>query len=729
MFSRSIIDANITAVHKKLCESAAAKGLSQPAFPTYHSTGFVDTAVDYIDSAWKTNYDTGERYQDRPYSQEELDFIENERLLCKLDFGYWVSRYVKIKNEEERIVKMQFWTSQEIFLAILSEMEQERIAIMLQILKARQLGISRVISLVLLHSVNFSPNVNAFMASSNEEKTVKLFAMVDIVRDRLPFWMRVEHNARREGKFIQLDNNSAVTLQHGQQTTGIARGTTPTVAHLSELAEFDDPGAIVDSALLRAMHDSVYTKLFLEGTAEGQNNWWHDKWKSTKAGWPQRRSRLRPLFLPWFVGGLYPKVDWLRAHPVPADYSSKMLPWAYKHARMAEEYVRSSATLSKHLGSNWIMPLEQIWYYECERDEAIRQRSLNKFLQEMPANDDEAFQSTNHSAFETEVIIAHRDHCHTASLAGVYGLRGPAGIVPERLQPAALSIDPTRPEIPVTAHTPNSGPIQFAFVPLRFDGWSVESEDSTVPRIFIWDHPEDYDIYGFGVDTSMGVGRDNTVIQGLRKGGLHGPAKQIAELACSSMNSLDAVPFVLALSTYYTVRGEDGEMKQPRLAIECKSGGEETQLKLRMLGCRNFHPRTDRRGSDRQMQMGNAQKIGIHTDHWFRSGALELLIKQLRDFSLEICSPGFVKEMASMEADDFHQQLRAGKGSHDDRIMSMAFILVSLYRLDPATAVGLHAGLMRAQQAHQERMASGQSMLVRQYAKWQPGPQEGAVLE
>ena len=102
------------------------------------------------------------------------------------------------------------------------------------------------------------------------------------------------------------------------------------------------------------------------------NNWWNDKWNSAVAGWPERRSRLRPLFLPWFVGGLYPKGHWLRAHPVPPDYSSHMLPWALAHAEGAEQYVRKTEYLYSRLGKDWQMPIEQIWYYECERDAAIR---------------------------------------------------------------------------------------------------------------------------------------------------------------------------------------------------------------------------------------------------------------------------------------------------------------------------------------------------------------------
>ena len=60
------------------------------------------------------------------------------------------------------------------------------------------------------------------------------------------------------------------------------------------------------------------------------------------------------------------------------------MPWAAAHADAAEQYVRKTEYLYARLGRDWQMPLEQIWFYECERDAAIRERRLNKFLMEMP---------------------------------------------------------------------------------------------------------------------------------------------------------------------------------------------------------------------------------------------------------------------------------------------------------------------------------------------------------
>jgi hypothetical protein len=711
--------------HPKVIEATLARWAAEKGNfePEYHTVLEAERAVVHFNSLVERDEgkmvnlrDPAKDWRDT-LTPDEVRFIRNERVLCRSDFSYWVSRYCFIKSDEDRVVRMEPWVSQQIFLSVLAEMQENEIALMLAVLKARQLGISRVISLILLHSVQFFANINAFLASSTEDKTGLLFDMLDFVLERMPFWMRPDEKFRRENKFLELYNGSALTLQHGQQSTGIARGTTPTKAHISELSEFDEykVSDLIDSSLLRAMHDSPQTFLVLESTAKGMNNWWHDKWNSAKAGWGEGRSRLRPLFLPWFVGGLYPKNHWLRAHPVPADYELRMLPWAAAHARMAEQYVRQTEYLRARLGTDWQMPLEQIWYYECERDAAIRERRLNKFLQEMPANDDEAFQSTNISVFDNETLTFYRENAHQQEVVGVYGLVGAPEVVNSRLQPPELLRDSRYASIPIRCDRTTGYPLNFELVPMRFDGWSLESG---VDKIFLWEMPVEGETYGIGMDTADGIDKDRTVLEGLRKGSINGPTKQVFEYASGKMNALDSWPFALALGTLYSVPDATGFVQQPRLAIECRGHGDMAQNIIRYMGWTNFHPWNDKQLDSRQPRLQNYNKIGVYTTSWFRDGMIEMLVKMLRDGDIEISSPFFVQEMASLQGDENVQALKAGYGGHDDRFMALGFILVSLYKWD--------ANYFRSAKiaAYSGRSPAGRSKAPKQYAQWAYGGQE-----
>jgi hypothetical protein len=630
--------------------------------------------------SWKDTLTTDESY-----------WIKCQRILCAIDFWYWVERCAWIKSTDNETVRMKLWTSQEIFLNIVAEMEDQEIAIFLIILKARQLGISRIITLILLHRVVFDSNINAYLASSTDKKTLKLFKLISFVLVRMPYWMQPGSSqpgklgkVDQAGKLLEFFNGSAITMEHGQQTTGMARGDSPNVAHLSELAEFTDMNSIVDSALLRGMHPSPRSFLALEGTAEGINNAWHEHWEAAKEEWPQGRGRLRPLFLPWFVGGLYPKPVDLIGRPVPLDYSESMAPWAKNHAEAARAYVLQTDYLVRHLGSNWHMPLEQIWYYECERGDAIRKNSLNKFLQEMPANDAEAFQSSNITVFDVDTIDFYRTNTRTQPLWGVFGLRGPVEFVPSRMQPQDILINSDLPPISITADAGGGIKIPFELVPLKFRGWDYESDSKkgSIDKLYVWEPPIEGFEYGFGCDTGDGIDKDSTCIEGLRKHSLEGPTKQVCEFASGHVSALDVWPFLLALGTWYSVKDRHGSMKQPRMAIECRGKGDVVQNILRLMNWTNFHSWNDKQVDNRRIELSKFNKIGVFTNFWFRAAMIEMIVKSLRDGEIEICSPFFVKEMQSLEGDEMEQQLRAGYGGKDDRIMALGFILKSFYSWD-----------------------------------------------
>src|SRR5438552_953444 len=324
------------------------------------------------------------------------------------------------------------------------------------------------------------------------------------------------------------------------------------------------------------------------------------------------------------------------------------------------------------------MSLWQIWFYECEREEAINENRLNRFLQEMPATDDEAFQSTNISVFNTETITYYRDNAAAQLPVGIYGLVGPPEIVNPRLQPDRLARDPNKPTLTVNAANSTGYPIQFDLVPLR----PVPLDDG-LDKIYIYEMPVEGETYGFGMDTADGIDKDRTVIEGLRKYSINGPNKQIAEYASGKCSALDSWPFLLALGTLYSVPDDRGVVQQPRMAIECKGQGDLPQQIIRMCGWSNFHPWNDKQIDARVPNLSKYNKIGIYTAAgWFRDGLISLLVKTLRDAEIEICSPWLVQEMSSLEGAEAVQSLRAGYGGHDDRLMSLGFILCSLLKWD-----------------------------------------------
>src|SRR4051812_30902537 len=160
--------------------TAAVKSGLPP--PQYHTKFEVESANSLLDSTRSLD-ENGAVHILRPFTQDEILWIRNERFLCRVDFNYFQTRYVWIKNPFDQVVQFVPWVSQRIFMDVVADMELQQIAIMIQQLKARQLGISRQVSNLILHRLIFFPHVNAIMGSSTPSKTLKLLDMLEFPLD------------------------------------------------------------------------------------------------------------------------------------------------------------------------------------------------------------------------------------------------------------------------------------------------------------------------------------------------------------------------------------------------------------------------------------------------------------------------------------------------------------------------------------------------------------------
>lgn len=642
--------------------------------PTYHSLAEIDSSVSHLNSL--VDNDSGQLK--RPLDESEIAFIANERFLCRLNYGYYSQSYGYIKDEEGRNVRYKPRVPQLIFQDIVAEHDFNAWPIELQVLKARQLGMSREISLMFGHRTIFWAGVNAVLASADPGKSTLLSAMMEYPIDRLPWWLTPQPTARRSGEYIEYgQQDSKISIEAGNQFNGIARGTTPTCVHLSELCEFEDPEELVEASLFPAIHPSRWTFLVLESTALGRGKWWHETWKHGKEGWAQGRSRLRPVFLPWFTGSdIYPKEDWVR---MKREHIDRYTPSSgvMQHARAAESYVASNDLLRKHLGSGWFMSKEQMFWYEVKRDEYREKGILNKFLAEYCSSDEEAFQSTNISIFDADDISWYRTTAKQKQPLGVFGLSTRDDIFPRRLQPAAPDIDPNREKIDVIWPW-GQQQIQFTLEPLKWNGYG-DSDQNGLGKIFLYEMPDGRSQYGYGVDTGDGVGKDRSVIEMIRKGNVFGRPAQVAEYANPYVNAHDLWPICACLAALFAMPN-GGNLKQPRAAIECRGNGDTVQHELMKRGYHNFHPWV--RIDSKNIRPGQAHKIGVFTNNWFRKQVMDWLLVFLRDRKIDVNSPYLVQEMESLEADEYSQALKAAYNEHDDRLMALGFIIVSMYQLE-----------------------------------------------
>ena len=636
----------------------------------YHTVEVVERANAALDSLYDED-DKGNFRLTRKMTKREIDWIRNERALMACDFLYWATRYAHIKDKANQIIRYKPNIAQKIMLDVWGELEDLGIAIIILILKARQLGMSTWCELAVAHRAQTQYGVNCVIGSNDPDKSWEMFQMESLCWDMMPRWAMPETTKFLDGKLIEFGNqNSRLSIQHGTQKSGIARGTTPTVAHLSELADYDDPGELVDASLMRAIHDSPNVLVLLESTAKGRHNWWHETWEESKMGWPRRESRFCPVFLPWYVGtDIYPTVTWLRAHPIPNHWKPAKL--TENHALRAKTYVTANPLLKKHLagGKEWSMPLEQQWFWEITRNQYSNKGQLSRFYSELCADDLECFSSTNTSVFSSELISEYREAAAKEPVE-VFALAGPG--IPEQFHPEDRDIDKKRVGFKVT-FTSDKGTKEFHFVPIKYKG-NIGYDPNG--KLFIWEHPKDEATYGIGVDTSDGIGLDGSAIEVIRNGTQFDNDAQVAEFVSPYINAEDLAPIALAIAAYYRNR-RDGEPQTPKVVIECMRNGELCQHLMRNMGWVNFHRWV--RLDSKKINRARAHKLGVVMNCWYRPMVVDHLVSFIRNGLLDINSPWFIKEMEDFERDEDAQNMKAVHGGHDDRVMSLGMVMFSLH--------------------------------------------------
>lgn len=699
--------------HQDIAQKRLDKAEKKLKFrPAPHSIKDVETANRHLESLTQFNDHGSVVGWKRPLEPDEQRHIQNEIAMCMCDFVYWLTRYAYIRYANETVARMQPNIAQKIIIDIWADNEKNGRSNLLIELKARQLGVSTISELAVCHKCVFFPNVNAIVASCDPGKSELMAKMIELAFDMMPHWIKPNEVRRLVGSLIEFPvKNSGISIQHGSQWNGIGRGTTPSAFHLSELSEFENPEDLVDASLLRAAHSNPSMFGMLESTAKGRRNWWHKTWEAAKEDWPAGRSRMRPVFLPWFVGtDLYPTDTYMV--DCPPQIGWRPLDVTLQHAKKCEQFVQNNELLSKYLGgSKFRMPRQQMWYYENERETARKKKQLNQFLAEMPGDDLEAFSSTNISAFDAEIIQLYHDNVRDP--LDILGIKGPD--IPQKIQPGFNLVDETRVKtetISITAEwSPMVKPQQFTLLPLYRTGYGASMDFSH--KIFIWEWPLEGEEYVLGVDTGDGIGADRSVVEVIRKGTAYRNDEQVAEFASAYINAYDFWAICMALGTLYTVP-RDGGLRQPKIVAEVNRNGESVQLELRKRGWGNFHIWV--RYDSKKMNQAQSTKLGWVTNSWSRPMCLDMLLKYIDAGWVNINSPWFVDEMSDLERSWDQQDLKAIHGGHDDRIMAMAIALFSAHVLEMRPGQRQIAEIRSASHSVNKRGATEE-----EYARYLPG--------
>ena len=291
-----------------------------------------------------------------------------------LDFPHYAKKCLKIRTKSGAIVPFELNAAQQY---IHSRVEEQRAAIgkvRAIILKGRQQGCSTYVEGRFYWRVTHTRGVRAFILTHEEEASNNLFELANRYHENCPKLVKPSTSAAnaKELHFDKLDSGYKVGTA-GNKAVG--RSSTVQFFHGSECGFW--PNAQQHAAgIIQAIPDEPGTEVFLESTANGIGNYFHQQWQDAEAG----RSEYIAVFVPWYWQAEYQKTP-------PAGF------------RLDEE--------ERQYQEAYGLTLEQMAW---RRAKTVELKDGMLFKQEYPATAAEAFQVSGADPYiKPELVIAARN--------------------------------------------------------------------------------------------------------------------------------------------------------------------------------------------------------------------------------------------------------------------------------------------------------------------------------
>jgi hypothetical protein len=299
-----------------------------------------------------------------------MDDREREiRLKLKNDFKHYASKCLKIRTKEGNIEPLIFNKAQQ-YLDQLVDQQRERTGrVRIIVVKGRQQGCSTYISGRGYHITSHRKGVRAFILTHFEDATKNLFEMALRYHEHCPDLVKPQTKASNAKELIFGVLDSGYRLgTAGNKSVG--RSSTIQFFHGSEVAFW--PNAQEHAkGILQAIPDAPDTEVYLESTANGLGNYFHQQWQLAETG----QSEFLPVFIPWYWQDEYKK-------PVPADGFTP-----------TEKEIELQNIYDLTLG-------QLIWRRAKIVDLSVSGIDGEKaFMQEYPCSATEAFQTTGEDCF------------------------------------------------------------------------------------------------------------------------------------------------------------------------------------------------------------------------------------------------------------------------------------------------------------------------------------------
>ena len=294
----------------------------------------------------------------------------------KTDFSLFAEEQVKIitKDANQGFVPFKFNECQLRITEALQAQLEETGKVRAIILKARQQGISTYCAGRVFWKSYFTPYARSVVMAHDSATSDALFAMSKNLIKNMQGSLspsEIKSNAKEIIINSTAMQDPEATASYRLYTAGspeAGRGTTPTIAHLSEVAFWQHDEKIL-AGLFQGISQAAGTEVILESTANGAQGEFYRLWKGAING----ENEYLPIFLPWYI-----TPEYRREAPDNMELS-----------------VEEEGLQEKYGVDN-----DQLYWRRLK----IAEGGKLKFQQEYPATADEAFIVSGSNVFNVEKL-------------------------------------------------------------------------------------------------------------------------------------------------------------------------------------------------------------------------------------------------------------------------------------------------------------------------------------
>lgn len=303
-----------------------------------------------------------------------------EQALVKLnrrfdeDFPLYSRNHLKIRSKEGTIVPLVLNYAQEKLHAQIERQRMSTGRVRMLILKARQQGFSTYVGGRFYHHTTRFSGKATFILSHEADTTEKLFQIVERYHKNCPDAAKMQTDVANRRRMVFSGINSEYFVgTAGNENVG--RGGTIQYLHASEAAFYPD-GDGFSKGLLQSVPDLPGTEVIIESTANGMDALFYRMCMDAQNG----KGDFELFFSPWFWQLEYRK-------EVPEDFV----------LTLEEDKIKELYGLDN----------EQI-YWRRNKIEGAFKGDVKSFMQEYPANVEEAFVSSGDSLVSSFAFMQAR---------------------------------------------------------------------------------------------------------------------------------------------------------------------------------------------------------------------------------------------------------------------------------------------------------------------------------